>query len=245
MKSKFLLFILLFPLTLFASDWTLELRGAYYKPVSKKLREAYSGGWIDYQLEAGYFIEDDIDIWVGVNWISKKKKTNTGHFSISSEDSYSSYYDYFYSYDSSYYFPSSYSYSFDDSYSYTYSDTYYGHYIYDKKQIWILPLTIGSRYYFCLTPCLNLYVGAGVSLTFVELQFSGYHVHDNASKVGVGALLKSGLRYNWGSYTFIDLFADYFFQEIHLSHSERDLGIDERDVNIGGFKIGLGVGVYF
>lgn len=248
MKSKLFILFFILPLSLFASDWTLELRGAYYRPVSKKLRESYSGGWLDYQLEASYAYDCNMDIFVAVNWVSKKKKLETGYFDISCDSSstyYSSYSDYFSSY--SYY---TYDYSYDYSYSYesSYSpdsDCCSGHFIHDQKRIWILPLTLGSRYTFHFTPCFELYVGAGACLTFVDIQYDSHHFEDYASKIGMGAVLKSGARYNWGEYTFIDFFVDYFIQEMSLSRSERDLGLDDNHVNLSGLKIGLGIGVYF
>lgn len=74
------LFILFFPLRLCAAcceenpqgEWTLEVRGAYYSPLSKMMRKIYSSGWLDYQIEASKRISPLTYLWASVNWASKQ-----------------------------------------------------------------------------------------------------------------------------------------------------------------------------
>lgn len=83
---KSILFVLLFlPLTLFATycipncncrtDWTLELRGAYYHIPSKTVKNIYSSHWIDYQVEAAKRVHPFIEVWGGVCWAYKQGNT--------------------------------------------------------------------------------------------------------------------------------------------------------------------------
>lgn len=205
MKIRYLFyFILLFPCALFAENWSMELGAAFYRP-QKSVKEVYSGGWIDYQLEASRILNCNVEIWAGVNWIAKKHEESEDYFS--SEGSCSS--------------------------------------IEDKKRIWILPVSIGAKYFYYFTPRISAYVGGGIVYTFLRMERHGDYVKNAHSKHGLGAVIKSGIRYDWGDYTFVNVFVDYYSQKFDLSRSERELGIDRHELDLSGLKIGLGVGVYF
>lgn len=73
--------LLLLPFGIFATDcipdcecdtdWTLEVRGAYYYVRNKTIRRAYSSHWIDYEVEAAKRIHDFVEVWGGVSWANK------------------------------------------------------------------------------------------------------------------------------------------------------------------------------
>ncbi|SPJ31956.1 hypothetical protein [Candidatus Protochlamydia amoebophila] len=69
--NSFLLFLLL-PICLCASDWTLEVRGAYFQPSSKQFRKVYSSCLIDYQVETSKRVHPLFEVWAGINWMNKK-----------------------------------------------------------------------------------------------------------------------------------------------------------------------------
>lgn len=90
MKNFIHYFALLFlPYTLFATncipdcecdtDWTLEVRGAYYQPVSKDLRKVYTNHWLDYQVEAAKRMDYFWELWGGVSWASKQGHTHRSY----------------------------------------------------------------------------------------------------------------------------------------------------------------------
>jgi hypothetical protein len=239
MKIPRLLFCLfLLPIALSASKWSMEVGPGFFSP-DKSLKKAYEGGWIDYQLETSYAIDCHTEAWIGVNWIAKKRfSTERFYF----RDSYS--YSGSYSFDSSYY---SGSYSFDSSYysDDSSSDWCYSSEVNRRKQIWILPLSFGSKYFYNLTPRISVYLGAGVVYTYLRIEHRTAYFNEHFSKHGLGAVIKSGLRYDWGKYTFVNLFVDYFHQNFHLSHLEREVSIDRKIMNLSALKIGFTVGVYF
>lgn len=87
MKNFTLFFTLLFlPFGLFATDcipdcegetdWTLEVRGAYYYLPNKSIRKVYTSHWLDYQVEAAKRVHDFIEVWGGVSWASKHGHTH-------------------------------------------------------------------------------------------------------------------------------------------------------------------------
>jgi outer membrane protein len=57
------------------TDWTLEVRGAYYHPTSTPLRKVYTSHWLDYQVEAAKRVHPYCEIWGGVSWASKEGRT--------------------------------------------------------------------------------------------------------------------------------------------------------------------------
>lgn len=71
MKSYSFFLIFLLPLSLFASDWTMEVRAAYFSPSSKEVRHIYSKGWVDFQVESSRKLNDYVEVWAGVNWMNK------------------------------------------------------------------------------------------------------------------------------------------------------------------------------
>ena len=194
------------PLTLFASNLSLETGGSWYK-VCTNLKEAYTGGWIDYQLEAAYEVGCYTDAWIGMNWISKKHSKHNAFRTWNSSGECTKFS--------------------------------------DKRQIWILPLSFGAKYFFYLTPRLSLYVGGGPAYTFVKAERDFIYRSKTFSKQGLGAIIKSGIRYDWGNYTFVNLFCDYFHQDFRLNRAQRRAATYRDVLNLSGFKVGLSIGVYF
>lgn len=100
MKNFTLFFTLLFlPFGLFSTDcipdcecktdWTLEVRGAYYQPDSKSFRKVYTNHLLDYQVEAAKRVYDFFEIWGGMSWASKHGHTRRayGYFDHRFKDS--------------------------------------------------------------------------------------------------------------------------------------------------------------
>jgi hypothetical protein len=275
MKARALLLCWFLPLALMASDYTLDVRVAYFRPESKAFKNMFSGSWIDYQVEASKSFCNNVEVWANVSWIQKRKNFHTGYSSRSCDydSGYSTYYnDDSYGSDSSYYSDYSYcnDYSYYSDYSYCNDYSYYSDYSYcndyssysdyscgsyssssssccerDYLRAWILPLSLGASYLYCLNPCLHVYAGAGATYTFFRLDRHTPYFSHHLNKSGIGALFKVGARYDANEYLFYDVFVNYLYQRLSFSHSERMWGIDKSNVNIGGLKIGAGIGVYF
>lgn len=89
MKPYLLLLLMMIPMAIFATecipdcekdtDWTLEVRAAYYDLSSKKIKKIYSDNWIDYQVETAKRITPFWEIWGGVSWARKHGHTRGGY----------------------------------------------------------------------------------------------------------------------------------------------------------------------
>ena len=78
--TLFFAFFLL-PFTLFSTDcipdcdtetdWTLEVRGAYYYVPNKAVEKVYTSDWLDYQVEVAKRVHPFVEVWGGFNMASK------------------------------------------------------------------------------------------------------------------------------------------------------------------------------
>ena len=55
----------------FNTDWTMEVRGAYYYLPGKAVKKIYSDEWLDYQVEIAKRVHPFVEVWGGVSWASK------------------------------------------------------------------------------------------------------------------------------------------------------------------------------
>ena len=55
----------------FNTDWTMEVRGAYYYLPNKSVKKIYTDQWLDYQVEVAKRVHNFVEVWGGVSWASK------------------------------------------------------------------------------------------------------------------------------------------------------------------------------
>lgn len=107
--------------------------------------------------------------------------------------------------------------------------------LHTKTQLENANVSLGAKYLFYLQPCTQLCLGAGINGAFVHVHNDSSYVKRHVYKYGVGGVLKTGIYYQPTETLFLELFADYLYQRIHFVHH----------VQIGGIKIGGGVGLSF
>ena len=54
------------------TDWTLQVRGAYYYIPSRPIEKIYTHHWLDYQVEAAKRIHPFVEAWIGLDWAGKR-----------------------------------------------------------------------------------------------------------------------------------------------------------------------------
>lgn len=102
----------------------------------------------------------------------------------------------------------------------------------DPTRISIADVSLGGKLSFDLCHSFSPYAGIGVSLSRIRLKNKSHCTHEEVSKLAWGGLVKSGIKYEINCDLFLDLFVDYLYQPVHFHKTE----------DIGGFKIGFGVG---
>jgi hypothetical protein len=74
MKIKFFLCLFLLPCLLCGNQWDCEIRGGYFLPAEKIMREIYDTGGMEIEFEADRRFCNGFAVWGNVNYFTK-----TGH----------------------------------------------------------------------------------------------------------------------------------------------------------------------
>ena len=108
-----------------------------------------------------------------------------------------------------------------------------------KTRVQIPTVSSGLKYMFqtlCFCPDLKFYAGLGISFSRVYLKNESCCTeNDKTSKFSVGGVFKSGVYYEFCENFFLDVFADYFYQPVCF----------HKHVDVGGLKVGAGIGIRF
>ena len=106
----------------------------------------------------------------------------------------------------------------------------------DHTRISIGNISLGIKYIYFINHCLNAYVGIGPSLGIVWIEddfHSGKHKRNGYT--AFGGVIKTGINYYFAENWFLDIFVDYLYQPHHF----------KREVDLGGTKLGVGIGYAF
>jgi outer membrane protein len=114
--------------------------------------------------------------------------------------------------------------------------------LHNSTSIRIYPLSAGFKYNFKMRSSWDFYLGLGPSLTWVSIHDHSPYVKQHIHKTGWGVVGKSGFIYRFYGHGFVDLFADYYYTQIG-SISRR--GVQSHSLNVGGLRVGLGIGRTF
>ncbi len=106
----------------------------------------------------------------------------------------------------------------------------------NKTTLTLYPLSLGVRYVFPITFCMNAYLGAGINGTWIHLHnVDPFLQPERFSRFKVGVTGKSGLIYNITECIYLDAFIDYLYIPANFVNAD----------NVGGFNFGLGLGYRF
>ena len=223
MNKKIFLNLLLMtfflPALLIGSTWTTTAKVSCFSPKSSHLRKVYGDAFINYEIELARSIFCNWEIWSALDYY-----TESGHLPQTHQSS----------------------------------------------TIHVLPLSLGLSYNWKL--CRKLYWKIGIGGAYTYANFYRYDTHKNdLTKWGGGAVFKTSLNYFWNSSIFVNVFCEYFYQHFNrhryldsASTSNDTLSLNaSRDdlepitlpqsnphkrkpaLNVGGTKIGIGVGYIF
>ena len=110
----------------------------------------------------------------------------------------------------------------------------------------LLPLSLGLQYSINVLPCLDYYAGIGATYSFLHIHDHSQYVHEYIDKNTFGGIFKIGALYYICSNVFLDIGIDYLYQHFHFKTSHNDCSYVQRhNLNLSGFKGGLGLGVRF
>jgi outer membrane protein W len=109
----------------------------------------------------------------------------------------------------------------------------------------LIPLSLGLKYLYPFNPCINLYVGAGISWSFFKNKDHSPFVHETNNCDAVGGLFKIGFTYAVKECIFIDIFTEYLHQKFSFSRHYKQHYTVRHHLNMSGFTFGGGLGFNF
>lgn len=119
----------------------------------------------------------------------------------------------------------------------------------NKTHLSLIPLSLGASYRFNLCDCLDFYIGAGPSYSFLRIKDHSEFVHENVSKNAWGAVVRSGVYYYYSECIYFEGFFDYNYVrfDFHNDHDSDtdDLFVERRNADLSCLKLGVAVGVTF
>lgn len=105
----------------------------------------------------------------------------------------------------------------------------------EPTKVRIVNFSFGVKFPYQLSKDFTAYVGIGPSFARIYLKNKLHHDHESLSKLASGGVLKTGIYYTLTSRVFMDFFLDYLYQPVKFDSS----------IDIGGLKVGLGIGARF
>lgn len=118
----------------------------------------------------------------------------------------------------------------------------------DSTSFQLVPVSLGLKYDYCINRCLDVFVGGAASYGFLSIRDHSPYVHQHIHKGTWGGLVQTGAKYHFCDYAYVSAFFDYLFMQydFHGSSSCVSTGYVERtNVNLNGYKVGVGLGLSF
>lgn len=209
------------------SSWGInaEVRVAYYQPSSKRVRHIYSDGWADYQLELSKSFKGFGELLKGCGCDGLKDIELRGWVGVSGFSRKG------------------------DSIGF-HNDT----------KLQLIPISFGLKIFYPIFCNTKVFIGGAACYSFLRIHDHSDYVHQHIRKEDWGGLFQSGITYDFCNWAYASIFFDYYFQRFHF-HDEKIssfsrssdsyyLGRNSRfndrfDLNMNGYKVGVGLGISF
>lgn len=110
----------------------------------------------------------------------------------------------------------------------------------DKTELKLVTMSAGSYVQFSSRRYpLKFYLGIGLAVAYLHLRDHSDYLPHHTDRWSIGVVGKSGLLINFHR-CLLNPFFDYYFQP-----ASRRSTLSESQVNVGGFRVGLGLGYFF
>jgi hypothetical protein len=114
-----------------------------------------------------------------------------------------------------------------------------------STRITIVPLTLGLKYFYSFSPCIDVYGGLGMRYFFVQTKnsASASPLSRRVNRSGLGGVLEVGALYHLTDCFVIDVFANASTKRLNGPRTSGD--VESNSVQVGGWSIGAGLGYKF
>ena len=112
-----------------------------------------------------------------------------------------------------------------------------------KTTIWEIPVSLGLKPVIEICPEAQWYFTLGPRYFYIHQHNYTSYVTMHKGKSGVGLFVNSGFNFIAWKHLLIDVFGEYSYQKVHFHTSRK--GVHTRDLQVGGFSFGGGLGYAF
>lgn len=112
-----------------------------------------------------------------------------------------------------------------------------------KTYIWELPVNIGLKPVFLLSQQVQYYFALGPRYFFIRQHNFSEYVDKHKSRHGIGLFVNTGFNFILHKHLLVDLFGEYSYAKTRFHSSTSK--IYTRNIQVGGFTFGAGLGYYF
>ena len=110
----------------------------------------------------------------------------------------------------------------------------------NSTRVWMETMDAGLNLKVYFLRHLEAYAGLGAAYTFLHIHNNDPYLPRSFADNGWGFLSKLGFKYYY-RHIIVDIFADYLYAPLHFSGTD----VSVSSMNIGGWKIGGGLGIRF
>jgi hypothetical protein len=111
-----------------------------------------------------------------------------------------------------------------------------------RTRINVAPVSLGIKASYYTSSDWNLYSGVGATYTFLHIFDNSRFARKHTQKRSFGFITKLGAQHTLYNGIFFDFFADYLYLPFHFSDIRK---FKHHSVDVGGWKVGMGVGREF
>ena len=113
----------------------------------------------------------------------------------------------------------------------------------EKTSLWSVPINIGLKSGYAINANIQYYLAIGPRYFYIHQHNSSSYVYKNKSRNGLGFFVNTGFNYLLSDHFVIDIFGQYSYAKTHFH--DGGSSIYTRNMQIGGFTFGAGVGYKF
>lgn len=113
-----------------------------------------------------------------------------------------------------------------------------------KTSLWSVPINVGLKPVYRINANLHSYFAIGPRYLYLQQHNRSSYVDKNISKNGVGFFVNTGFNYALSDRLVIDFFGEYSYAKLHF-HGNEDSRVYTRNIHVGGFAFGGGLGYSF
>lgn len=208
------------------SSWGInaEARVAYYHPASKRVRRIYGDGWADYQLELSKSFKGFWGALGGCGCDCLEDIEWRGWIGVSGFSRKG------------------------DSIGF-----------HDDTRLQLIPISFGVKIFYPIFCNTKIFIGGAACYSLLRIRDHSEYVHQHVRKESWGGLFQSGITYDFSDWAYASFFFDYYFQRFHFRDDKISYSgssdsyffgsssryVERFDLNMNGYKVGVGLGISF